>query len=71
MSAANETARLATELTHHEVATAMVEWLVRNRGWPSGVRYDNTVFEPALGRLLNRFSADVSQVLSESKKGGG
>lgn len=55
-NAAGSTSRLTVELSAHEIAVALVEYLVSYRGWPTNVRYDDTKF--TLGSP-SRFSASV------------
>ena len=38
-----EPSRLTAEFTANEIAVALVEYLVRHRDWPTGMRYDNTI----------------------------
>ena len=54
--------RIEVEVSQHEMARALVEYLVKHRGWPTGVRYDNTVLTVG---TPNVFSAEMGPLIPE------
>jgi hypothetical protein len=61
-----ERPRLEAALTTHEMAEAVVDWLVKRRGWPSGARYDHTVLTVGLCGKPSVFSAEIGPLVPEA-----
>lgn len=60
--------RLEAELTTNEMARALVEYLIKYRQWPDGVRYESTHLQLGLNVKPSVFSAQLVPLLPEPPK---
>lgn len=60
--------RIEAMLTTNEIARALVEYLVKYRQWPTGVRYESTHLQLGLDIKPSVFSAELAPLLPEPLK---